>query len=246
MRARLPLATPVPFVLLVLLVVGYAPSAGARRRDPMFKEYAPVCEVSLRGISHAERAAALKASQEPPPAPAPKSAPDPVFPPTLFGYRVERQFDPPYRVEALWSTTSGTLRVPELSPRGARAFVEKLGVVLGFSPMPALNSLLIFGPRPFDVRARPAEARSEERSEPTLVGENAPQDRNEGGRDAAASGRRPLEVPDGGREKINGLLSSSPTTVSPRGRTTACPRHARSCSIRSSPRGKCRTAPGSR
>jgi hypothetical protein len=139
MRARLPLATPVPFVLLVLLVVGYAPSAGARRRDPMFKEYAPVCEVSLRGISHAERAAALKASQEPPPAPAPKRAADPVFPSTLLGYRVERQFDPPYRVEALWSTSSGTLRVPELSPRGARAFVEKLGVVLGFSPMPAMK-----------------------------------------------------------------------------------------------------------
>ena len=56
---------------------------------------------------------------------------------------------------------------------------------------------MIFGPRPFDVRARPAEARSEERPEPTFVGEDAPQDRNEGGRDAAASGRW---------EKINGLL----------------------------------------
>ncbi len=46
-----------------------------------------------------------------------------------------------------------------------------------------------------EVRARPAKARSEERPEPTFVGEDAPQDRNEGGRDAAASGRR---------EKING------------------------------------------
>ena len=70
----------------------------------------------------------------------------------------------------------------------------------------AASSLLSFGPRPLDVRARPAEARSEERAEPTFVGEHAPQDRNEGGRDAAATGRRPLEVPGEGREKINGLL----------------------------------------
>ena len=52
------------------------------------------------------------------------------------------------------------------------------------------SSLLIYGPRPVVVRARPAEARSEERAEPSFLGEPAPQDRNEGGRDAAAMGRR--------------------------------------------------------
>ena len=67
---------------------------------------------------------------------------------------------------------------------------------------------MIWGPRPVVVRARPAEARSEEPAAPTFVGEQAPEERNEGGRDAAATGRRPLEVPDGGREKINGLLRS--------------------------------------
>jgi hypothetical protein len=72
------------------------------------------------------------------------------------------------------------------------------------------NSLLIFGPRPFDVRARAAEARSEERPEPTFVGEDAPQDRNEGGRDAAASGRW---------EKINGLLTACAPDTSPKRRS---------------------------
>jgi hypothetical protein len=47
-----------------------------------------------------------------------------------------------------------------------------------------------YGPRPVVVRARSAEARPEERAEPSLLGEHAPEGRNEGGRDAAAIGRR--------------------------------------------------------
>lgn len=54
-----------------------------------------------------------------------------------------------------------------------------------------------------EARRRPrptAETRSEERAEPSLLGEHAPQDRDEGGRDAAAAGRR---------EKVNGLLKGT-------------------------------------
>ena len=64
---------------------------------------------------------------------------------------------------------------------------------------------LTSGPRPTPVRARAAEARSEEPAEPSLLGEQAPQDRNEGrsgcggdwptGDNQRAAGRPPSRPP---------------------------------------------------
>ncbi len=120
------------------------------------------------------------------------------------------------------ASTGDRTRISEVAPRNSPIepstqnttwTTKKSAVTRGART--AINSLLTFRTEAVR-RPRPnAEARSEERAEPTSVGEHdpwkspkgdAPQGRNEGGRDAAASGRRPLEVPEEGREKINGLL----------------------------------------
>ena len=82
-------------------------------------------------------------------------------------------------------------------------------VLLQSSPPPEQATALFIRPTAASVAAQELTATvartpmvSEERAEPTFVGEHAPQDRNEGGRDAAASGRW---------EKINGLLR--PATI---------------------------------
>jgi hypothetical protein len=45
----------------------------------------------------------------------------------------------PYRVVGLSSERGAGLRLPELSPAGARTFAAQLGGILGFAPMPALK-----------------------------------------------------------------------------------------------------------
>jgi hypothetical protein len=116
-----------------------AQSALAQSPSEGFSQVAPVCPVSQRGLSKDDLAIPF----EPPPfAEVPKAKPPPpvpVFPSTMFGYKVTRHRRAPFRVSALESERGAGLRLPELSPAGARTFAAQLGGILGFAPMPPLK-----------------------------------------------------------------------------------------------------------
>ena len=130
---------PIGLLAFSGLTLLHVQSAFAQSPSEGFSQVAPVCPVSQRGLSKDDLAIPF----EPPPfAEVPKANPPPpvpAFPGTMFGYKVTRHRTAPFRVSALVSERGAGLRLPAVTPAGARAFTAQLGAILGFAPMPALK-----------------------------------------------------------------------------------------------------------